>query len=455
MNTEKKADLNGLNPIPFNQRSVSPLSYSMIFWSSTIIVQIMVIGLYLLPPAGRLNPMQVIAVGLISGTMVSIFMALQGDAGMRYGIPFIIQGRSGFGIKGTRIVAIIRSVPAIAWNGIGSWIGAMAITTVTTQVFGFGNVWFSFFLLLILQTLLSYTGLASIKWFNSTMSIVIFAMLLYFFYVVFSTGKVNFAQFADFKGSWSLPFIAGIMGAAANYTTVMLNASDMIRHIKIGDNKESLLKRSLLANVFGVLPPWMFMVLSGMFIGLASGAKDPIEGLVQLAPSAGFGIILLLFIVLAQVTSNLTLNILPVALVFQDVLKLSWKKGVVAVAGLSVLTMPWMLFTSDYFFKFQNVYSCFLGPALGVMIADYYFIRKKKLNLEMLYDDKGVYNYAGGYSPAGMVSLVVGAIVSFIFLDYSWLVGFPFTMILYTVIKRMGMEKKYEIQESEMKNFNS
>jgi len=448
MSTEKKADINGLNPIPFNQRGVSPLNYSMIFWSSTIIVQIMVIGLYLLPPAGRLNPVQVISVGLISAFIVSIFMTLQGDAGMRYGIPFIIQGRSGFGIKGTRFVAIIRSIPAVAWNGIGTWIGAMAINTVTNQLFGFGSVWAYFFMLLILQTLLAYTGLDSIKWFNSTMSIVIFGMLLYFFYVVFSTGKVDFSQFASFKGSWSLPFIAGIMGATANYTTVILNSSDIIRHIKVGDNKENLIKRSLLANVFGVLPPWMFMVLSGMFIGLASGATDPIAGLVELAPSPAFGIILLIFIILAQITSNLTLNILPPALVFQDVLKISWKKGVVAVAGLSVLTMPWMLFTSDYFFKFQNVYSCFLGPALGVMIADYYFIRKRKLNVEMLYDNKGVYNYSGGFSPAGMTALVVGAIVSFIFLDYSWLVGFPFTMILYTVIKRMGMEKKYELQET-------
>lgn len=422
----------------------------MIFWSSTIIVQIMVIGLYLLPPAGRLNPTQVITVGLISGIIVAIFMALQGDAGMRYGVPFIIQGRTGFGIKGTRVVAIIRSIPAIAWNGIGTWIGAMAIDTVTNHIFGFGSIWISFFVLLVLQSLLAYVGLDSIKWFNSTMSIVIFAMLIYFFFVVFSTGKVDFSQFSSVAGSWSLPFIAGIMAATANYTTVILNSADIIRHMTPGPNKENLIKRSLFANALGILPPWMFMVLSGMFIGLASGASDPIKGLVELAPSPAFGIVLLMFIILAQITSNLTLNILPPALVFQDVLKISWKKGVVVVAFLSVLTMPWMLFTSDYFFKFQNVYSCFLGPALGVMIADYYFIRKRKLNVEMLYDDNGVYNYAGGFSPAGMTSLVVGAIVSFIFLDYSWLVGFPFTMILYTVLKRQGMNKKYEIQEAEV-----
>lgn len=442
---EQEVDLDGLNPIPVGKRPMGPMSYAMVFWSSTIIVQIMVIGQYLMPPFGKLNFLQVIAVGLISGIIVSLFMTLNGDAGMRYGIPFIIQGRSGFGIKGTRIMAFIRSIPAVCWNGIGTWIGAMSMDVVTRHLFGFGSVWLYFFLLLAIQSLLAYNGVSSIKWFDATMSIVIFAMLIYFFYVVFSTGKVDFKAAMDFPGTWSLPFIAGIMGATANYTTVILNSSDIIRHIEPGEGR-SPMKASAFANFFGVIPPWMFMVLSGMLIGLATGAKDPIEGLVQLSPSPAFGIILLVFIILAQVTSNLTLNILPPALAVQDIFKLSWKKGVIMVAVLSILTCPWLLFTSNYFFLFQNVYSSFLGPALGVLIADYYFIRKRNLNLDLLYDDNA-YNYASGFSPAGMVAVVAGAIVSFIFLNYSWLVGFPFTVAFYTFIKRMGIERKYEEKE--------
>lgn len=441
----EQIDLDGLNPIPNSKRPMGPISYAMVFWSSTIIVQIMVIGLYLLPPSGKLNFMQVIVVGIISSIIVSTFMTLNGDAGMRYGIPFIIQGRSSFGIKGTRIVAFIRSIPAICWNGIGTWIGAMSMVVVTKHLFGFGNVWLYFFLLLAIQSVLAYNGVSSIKWFDASMSIIIFLMLIYFFYVVLSTGKVNFASASNFPGTWSLPFIAGIMGATANYTTVILNSSDIIRHIKTGEGK-SLGAANALGNFLGVIPPWMFMVMSGMLIGLATGAKDPIEGLVQLSPNPVFGIILLVFILLAQVTSNLTLNILPPALAVQDIFKLSWKKGVILVAVLSVLTAPWLLFTSNYFFLFQNVYSSFLGPALGVLIGDYYFIRKKQLDLDLLYDDKA-YNYAKGFSPAGMVSMVVGAIVSFIFLNYSWLVGFPLTVIFYVILKRSGFERKYDEME--------
>ena len=447
----KPVDLDALNPIPMDHRHMSPLNYSMVFWSSTIIVQIMVIGLYLMPPAGVLNFQQTLVVGLISGTICATFIMLNGDAGIRYGVPFVIQGRSGFGTKGARIVAFIRSIPAICWNGIGTWIGALSMREVTMQLFGIGDVWVYFFMLLVLQSILAYKGVRSIKWFDSAMSIVIFAMLAYFFYVVFATGKVDFSIAISFKGSWSLPFIAGIMAATANYTTIMLNASDIIRHIK-PKNETSMMRSNAFANYFGIVPPWMFMFISGIIIALATGASDPIKGLVQLSPHPVFGIILLLFIILAQITSNLSLNILPPALAFQDIFKIGWKTGVITVAVLSIGVCPWVLFTSDYFFLFQNIYSCFLGPALGVMIADYFIIRKKKLNLKVLYDDNGIYTYKGGFSIAGMVSLVAGAVMSFMFLSYSWLVGFPFTIILYTIIKRSGLEKEFEQREKEIEN---
>lgn len=440
-------NMDGINPIPLSHREMSPMDYAMVFWSSTIIVQIMVIGLYLLNPIGQLNFLQVLGVGVVSSCIVSFFASLNGDAGMRYGIPFIIQARSGFGVKGARIVAILRSVPAIAWNGIGCWIGGMAIQSVTQQMFGFGNVWAGFFFILIVQAFLAYEGITSIAAFDKWMSILIGGMLIYFFYVVFSTGKVDFTKALEVKGSLGLAFWAGVMGAAANFTTVVLSSSDLIRHINPGP-KKNLVGSSMFANFFGIVPPWMFMIISGIIIGLATGATDPIEGLVELAPNKAFGIILLVFIIIAQITSNLTLNIMPPALALQEMFGLTWGKGVVAVAILSVLSAPWILFSSDYFFTFQNIYSSFFGPATAVLIADYYIIRKKQLNVELLYDKEGTYKYVNGYSMAGMITLVVGAIVSFIFLDYSWLVGFPFSIVFYTLLKKTGIERKFEDEEA-------
>ena len=438
LSKQNTGSLDGINPIPPDSRPMNKMNYALVFWSSGIIVQIMVIGQYLLYPIGGLNFIQALVAGIVAAIGVALLMTLQGHAGMRYGIPFIVQGRSSFGNKGTKIVAILRCIPAIAWNGIGTWIGALALEQVTNSLFGFSNIWVYFFLLIALQSLLAYRGIETISKFNGAMSFIIFAMLLYFFYVVFSTGDIDFAAASAIEGSWGLPWVAGMMAAFANWTTVILNASDLTR--QVNPKGQSILKTSAIANFVGVLPPWMFMIVSGIFIGLATGSKDPIAGLVELSPNPAFGIVLLIFIILAQITSNLTLNILPPALAFQDIMKTSWKGGIIWVAVLSVVSAPWFLFSSDYFFKFQNVYSSFLGPAAAIMIADYFIVRKMKLDVDKFYDNAS-YDYKGGFSLAGMLSLVGGAIISFAFLDYSWLVGFPFTFILFLVLKKLDVDK--------------
>lgn len=430
--------LDSISPVSPNNRPMTKLNYALVFWSSGIIVQVMVIGQYLLYPTGGLNFIQVLIAGFIAAVGIAFFMTLQGHAGMRYGIPFIVQGRSCFGTNGTKIVAILRCIPAIAWNGIGTWIGALALEQVTNSLFGFSSLWAYFFGLIILQSLLAYRGIETISKFNGSMSFIIFAMLLYFFYVVFTTGDIDFTAASQVEGSWGWAWVAGMMAAFANFTTVVLNASDITR--QVNPKGKSILKTSAIANFVGVLPPWMFMIVSGMLIGLATGSKDPIAGLVELSPTPLFGIILLIFIVLAQITSNLTLNILPPALAFQDIMKTSWKGGIIWVAILSVISAPWVLLSSDYFFKFQNIYSSFLGPATAIMIADYFIIRKMNLNVKKLYNDKE-YNYRGGFSFVGMVSLVAGAVASFIFLDYSWFVGFPFTFILFLFLKYLGADE--------------
>ena len=70
-NKNTKIDLDGINAIPMSHRTMSGMDYAMVFWSSTIIVQIMVIGLYILHPIGQLNFLQVIMVGLISSIILS------------------------------------------------------------------------------------------------------------------------------------------------------------------------------------------------------------------------------------------------------------------------------------------------------------------------------------------------------------------------------------------------
>lgn len=447
-NSNSNINLEGLNPIPLKHRTMTIFDYATVMWSSTIIVQIMVIGLYQMAPIGQLNFMQVLVAGIVSAIIVSVMMALNGEAGIKYGIPFVMQVRAAYGTRGAKIIGFIRSLPAICWNGVAAWIAADALVIVTEEMFGFSNIWIYFILVLVIQAILSWNGVVTIKYFDTIVSYAMVGILLYFFLIAFETGKVDFTEGMKVVGSWGLPWVAAVMGAIANYTTVLLNIGDLSRHIKprSGDNI-SVRKTSFIAQFIGVIPSWLLMFMSGIIISLATGARDPIEGLMMLAPNKFIGILVMLFVVCAQISSNLTEDIVPPAMAFQDCFKLSWKQGVIAVTILSVLTFPWVLFDNEYFFFFQNIYSCFLGPILGVLIADYFVFRKRKLNISELYEGTA-YEYRKGFSPLAFSTTVLGSIVSFAFLDYSWLVGFPFSLILYIILKKYTkIEKEYEEQQ--------
>ena len=97
--------------------------------------------------------------------------------GLKYGIPFAIHSRSSFGVKGSKIATLLRGVPALFWFGIATWIGADAIAMVTQTMFGFGNTMVYFFIFQILQVILAASGIQSIKWFESSMAIIIVLIL--------------------------------------------------------------------------------------------------------------------------------------------------------------------------------------------------------------------------------------------------------------------------------------
>lgn len=437
-------DLDGLLPITESDRPMGLASYVLVMWSSAIVIQVMAIGTFLLDSG--LGLFQTILVGVLSAIFVSFFAAANGHAGIKYGIPFSMQARSSFGYNGAKLAYIIRIIPALAWYGIGTWIGAESIQQIVGYIFDGPNlVFLYFFLLTAVQILLSVNGITSIVWFDAIVAIIIFIMLGYFTFEIISKGDIDFTQYTGTSFKWGLVFWGGASAATANWATVMLNHSDIMRHVKPAN-----VKTNFIGNFLGIIPPWLTMVLFGVLVFVGTGYEDPIPGLVQLAPTPLFGIVLLVFVILAQISSNLSTSVLPAALAFQDLLKISWKTGVIIAGVISCITFPWLLFTSDWFFWFQNLYSVFLGPILGILLADYWVIQKGKLNLTSIYEKESkAYMFIKGFSPIAVLTLLIsGGLAYFVFFEVSWLFGTPCGFILYTVLKKSGIEKKIETKDS-------
>ncbi len=423
-------DANSINPIPENQRVIKPGEYILVFWSSAIVIQIVTIGVYLLQDG--FNFYQVILVGIISGILVSVFASLNSMPGLKYGIPFTVQLRSAFGYKGAKVAYLFRVIPAILWYGIGTWIGAMAIDTVMIELFNFPSMRFVHFVwLTLLHIVLGYKGISQIKWFNALVSCVIFFMLIYFFIVIFKEGRLDFSSYTNLPWTFGFPFIAAISASTANWATVLLNNSDLTRQLK-----PAKMSSSFIGNIGGIFPPWLAMVFFGLLIYIASGTDDPIVGMMALAPNKFMGIVLLLFIIMAQITSNLTTSLLPAALALEDLFKMKWSTAAIISSLLSIITCPWILYTADWFFVFQNVYCSFLGPILGILLVDYWFVNKKSCDIDNLYNDKnGKYKYYKGFGISAFISLAISAAVAFWQLDVAWIVGTPLAAVLYYLFK--------------------
>lgn len=408
-----------MNPIPDNERIFGLPSYIAMWISSMVVIQIFIVGQSFLPPVGSLNIFQALCVTVISALILWFMFVLNSKPGIKHGIPFIVQARAAFGFKGARIASLIRVIPAVFWYGIGSWIGASAMVFITETIWGWGNIWLFFILFQIAQTAIAYFGIKSIKWFDSVLSVVVLGFLIYILYQIIKLGGLNLTASWQTEGTWGTPFFVAITASVGVLITASINNGDLGRYL---ENKP---KNNWIGHFFGIVPMFILMLVIGLLSAAATGIWDPIQALVSVIPSPIVAVFMMIFIVVAQFTTNLTINIKPPALVLVEMFDMKWGLAVVVVGILSVATFPWLLLTSSAFNQFIAFYSAFLGPLLGILLADYYLVRKQKIDLEELYSTQVSYNWLG------LGVLIGSGIVGIIFLQVSWMVSLPLSVLLY------------------------
>ena len=402
---------------PQQERIMGNWSYLMAWIGGCVFLGYFMLGASLVPPVGKLNLWQAVVCISVSAIIVSICFNINGQAGHKYGIPFVIQARHAFGKKGSIFTSCLRAVPAICWYGIQSWVGAMALNTIAKEFIGFDNVFIMFILFQALQIALSSLGFEGIKWVENVGAVVIVVSLGYMLYVILTTyGTLIQSNLIDIKGSWGLAFWGGTTAFLGVYTTLMLNISDYTREY----SKRSTNKTMLIIHIIGTLPTTLFMGLIGLLAAGVTGNWDPIVLFTEVMPNPIIMVIALVFVALAQITTNVMLNVIPPAYVMMDVFKVSYKKGAIITGLLAFATFPWKIATADYFDKFIQFYSIFLGPIFAVMVVDYYFVRKKNLDLANLYDDNGPYK---GINWAGIIAVLIGSAFGSLIMEISWYVS--------------------------------
>ncbi|GAB2568557.1 NCS1 family nucleobase:cation symporter-1 [Nocardia heshunensis] len=410
---------------------------------------------------------QVLAALLIGITIVYFLCNLVAAPSQRAGVPYPVMCRSAFGVKGANIPAIIRGLIAVAWYGIQTYLASAALIVVAVKLFpslapyavskdyGFLGLsllgWGAYLVLWIVQAAVFWQGMESIRKFidfcGPAVYVVMFFLCGYLIYKA-GWGSINLQLGSVKYHGWdALPVILGAIALVVSYFCgPMLNFGDFSRYSK---SMAAVRRGNLLGLPVNFLAFSLLVVITASLTIPVYGQliTDPVETVSRI--DSTFAIVLgALTFTIATVGINIVANFISPAFDFSHVSpqKISWRMGGMIAAVGSVLITPWNLYNNpDVIHYTLEVLGAFIGPLFGVLIADYYLVRKRTIVVDELFTmaETGKYWYTKGFNPVAVIATVVGAIAAVFPVlakdvygmhtaaEYSWFIGCGLALVIY------------------------
>ena len=432
-----------LAPIPLEKRTWGLYNYASLWVAMSVCIPTYMLASGLI--AGGMSWWQAILTILLGNLIVLIPMLLNAHAGTRYGIPFPVFVRASFGVKGANVPAVLRALVACGWFGIQTWIGGQAIYSMLQILWPAaakisGGIWICFFAFWGLNIYVIWRGIETIKFLEGVAAPFMLGVgLLLLWWITSQAGGFGPVLSAPSKFKTTAEFIRffipSLTGMVGFWATVALNIPDFTRYAKSQ-------KDQMLGQVLG-LPAAMTLY---SFIGVAvTSASVALFGEAIWDPVALLGrfrqplvaSIALIALLIATLNTNVAANVVSPSNDFSNLNPrlISFRTGGLITGVIGVLLMPWRLLGdySAYIFGWLVGYSGLLGPIAGVMIADYFIVRRCELSVAELYRRNGKYEYDRGVNYRAILALALGVIVALLGLvlpavrwlyDYAWFVGF-------------------------------
>jgi NCS1 family nucleobase:cation symporter-1 len=439
-----------LLPTTDKERNVSTLELFFLWAAIAVNIGAFAVALSMYP---MFSPIKILGVVITGFLICVILMFFTGDIGLTYGITYSVYIRSCFGTLGSHFAGAIRVLSCIFWAGFQTYVAATALSAICLSLTGYSNFWVSIIIFSVLQIYNAAKGVKSMAIFDT------FATVFLAIALVVLTGVLLSQNNQTIIGVFSMPAVPtdkylslplAIASAAGGWICIAPTFMDITRTMKRSPNfaTQNFWQRNkgvLIATLLGITVISPTVVSTGMISGLLSGTWNPIEYAVQAFPDNPLMLILCFLAVLfAQWSTNTAANMLPAAniIVNFNPKRITYVKAVVIVGVVSVVIMPWRLLV--YFVNVMAFLAAVLGPVLGIMLSDYFLIRKRKLNVAALYQKGGQYSYWKEYNPAAIVTLIISIILIFIvWFDYGFYVGFVVSIILYWLLMKYWIIPKY------------
>jgi NCS1 family nucleobase:cation symporter-1 len=426
--------------------------------------------------AAGLSVAQAITVVALGNVIVLVPMVLNAHAGTAYGIPFPVFARASFGVRGANVPAVARALVACGWFGIQTWIGGGSIYIILLRLgvvapdlapiagLGINAAQLGCFVAFwALNVFFIWRGMESIKWLETLAAPFLLlggiALLVWAYTQAGGFGPLFAGPGLQGEAYWRTfwPYLTGMVGF---WATLALNIPDFSRYCR--SQRDQIWGQTL------GLPTTMTLF---SFIGAAVTSATPLLfGELLWDPTAVIGkfsstavvVIGLVGLAVATLSTNIAANVVSPANDFANVAphRISYKLGGYITAGIGLVILPWKLMEGGYVFIWLNGYGGLLGPIGGILVADYWILRRRVLVVADLYRRGGAYEYDGGVNVMALVALAAGVapnVPGFLHATgvwptapaffaaiyaYTWFTGFALAAIVYLLLMMVGTKER-------------
>lgn len=474
-----------LAPVPQSMRKWGTWNYAALWISMSLCIPTYTMASSMIN--NGMSWWQAVMTIFIGNAIVLVPMLLNGHAGAKYGIPFPVFARASFGTKGANIPAMLRAIVACGWFGIQTWIGGESLYHLirawnpsleeidTSSLLPQPLPMLCFGLFWLLNMFIIYKGVESIRklLIFKAIFLPLAAIALFSWAVLAAKGLGSIlnepSKFTDTSSFFKF-FFPALTAVVGFWATLSLNIPDFTRYSK---SQRAHIKGQALG-----LPPSMTLfafvgvvVTSASAIIYGSPEWDPVK-LAGKFDSKLMVTFAMIGIIISTLATNIAANIVSPANDFSHLApqKINFKVGGYITGIVGVLIFPWKLMAdpTGYIFTWLIAYSGLLGPIGGIMIADYYFIRKKELVVDELYRHNGRYSFTNGFNSKAIIALLLGImpnVPGFLLqvklisanslpvwiaelYNYAWFVGFFVSGIVYIVLMKSYKPAPSPIKDS-------
>jgi NCS1 family nucleobase:cation symporter-1 len=401
---------------------------------------------------------------LIANVILLVPLTLNAYPGTKFGVPFPILLRSSFGIVGSNIPCLIRGLVACGWFGIQTMFGGLAIHLFLSAVSdswaslgGVGEV-IGFFIFWALNMYVVIRGAESIKWLETLSAPLL--LIVGVGLMIWAGDKVSLTEVLSIPAnrpedaSFVGYFFGGLTAMVGFWATLSLNIPDFSRYAKSQ-------KDQVIGQIIGLPLTMFFFAALGVVLTAASTSlfgetiSDPIS-LIGKIDSPFWVAIAMVLIIIATLSTNTAANVVSPTNDFQNIAPklINHTRGALLTGLVGILLMGWELLkkmswiesdvsVESMYSNWLLGYSSLLGPIAGIMIVDYFIVKKQHLDLVALYTPNSTYPAFNMMGLAAFALPVLITLISFSvpalswFYSYGWFTGAFTGALVYFLLNNM------------------